>query len=104
MTSLAASTSDQSTSVSRERSEVSPVSEGSHGGEGGACEEGEGEEEDGAEEEEDASKWGPLKVPVTVKIADLGNACWVVSVLVRAKPLVCVCMGPGGEVVLVVGS
>ena len=25
--------------------------------------------------------WGPLKGPVKVKIADLGNACWVVSAL-----------------------
>ena len=25
--------------------------------------------------------WGPLKGPVQVKIADLGNACWVVSAL-----------------------
>ena len=25
----------------------------------------------------DPSTWGPLKYPVNVKIADLGNACWV---------------------------
>ena len=25
----------------------------------------------------DPSTWGPLKNPVNVKIADLGNACWV---------------------------
>ena len=25
----------------------------------------------------DPSTWGPLKNPVSVKIADLGNACWV---------------------------
>lgn len=43
-------------------------------------EEMEEEEEEGDEEvEEDVANWGPLKTPVTVKIADLGNACWVVS-------------------------
>lgn len=62
----------------RDKSEVSSVSEGSQGGEGGACEEKE-EVDKEAKEEEDVSKWGPLRVPVTVKIADLGNACWVVS-------------------------
>lgn len=36
---------------------------------------GGGEEEVG---EVDLSKWGPHN-PVTLKIADLGNACWVVS-------------------------
>lgn len=79
VTSSALSTCDQPTSVEREKSEVSSVSEGSpgEGGEGGGeCAEESGE----AEEEEDVSKWGPLKVPVTVKIADLGNACWVVSI------------------------
>ena len=28
--------------------------------------------------DEDLSKWGPLRAPVNVKLADLGNACWVV--------------------------
>ena len=27
--------------------------------------------------------WGPLKEPVNIKLADLGNACWVVSQLVQ---------------------
>ena len=31
------------------------------------------------EEEEEDLIWGPLKHPVDVKLADLGNACWVVS-------------------------
>lgn len=84
----AASTSDQptTTGTNRDRSEVSSVTEGSHVEEGGACEEevdeeeaGPGEEEEEEEEEVDLNKWGPLRVPVTVKIADLGNACWVVS-------------------------
>ena len=47
-------------------------------------EEGEGEEEreerKEEEEEENLELWGPLRGPVEVKIADLGNACWVVSV------------------------
>ena len=30
-------------------------------------------------EDSDESVWGPLGGPVNVKIADLGNACWVVS-------------------------
>lgn len=30
-------------------------------------------------ETENTKLWGPLKGPVQVKIADLGNACWVVS-------------------------
>lgn len=42
---------------------------GEEGGRGGRDEE---------EEEENARLWGPLKGPVQVKIADLGNACWVV--------------------------
>ncbi len=33
----------------------------------------------GAEEECVDKNWGVLKGPVSVKIADLGNACWVVS-------------------------
>ena len=43
---------------------------------------GDGEREGGErteEEELNARRWGPLKGPVEVKIADLGNACWVVS-------------------------
>ncbi len=73
------STSSQLTSMERSKSEVSSVSEGLPNNRA-VLEEGEEEEEE--EEEsvlEDRSKWGPLKVPVTVKIADLGNACWVVS-------------------------
>ena len=31
------------------------------------------------EEELLSKQWGPLKGPVQVKIADLGNSCWVVS-------------------------
>ena len=31
---------------------------------------------------EDEENWGVLRKPVTVKIADLGNACWVVSITV----------------------
>ena len=36
---------------------------------------------DGGEQcaEEGEGLWGPLKAQVNVKIADLGNACWVVS-------------------------
>ena len=57
-------------------------------GEGSASEEDSEGEEGGAEkgarqpseeEEELRRLWGPLKGPVQVKIADLGNACWVVS-------------------------
>lgn len=80
VTSSALSTRDQLTVVERERSEVSSVSDGSPAEGGGVYEEeGGAEEEEGEEGEVDVSKWGPLKVPVTVKIADLGNACWVVS-------------------------
>ena len=39
---------------------------------------GENREKEEEEEEEDLI-WGPLKHPVDVKLADLGNACWVVS-------------------------
>lgn len=94
VTSTAQSTRDTPTSVARGKSEVSSVSEGpqscnhedgdkEEGGvakaESGKDEEEEEveEEEEEKEEEEDYSKWGSLKVPVTVKIADLGNACWV---------------------------
>ena len=94
VTSTAQSTKDTPTDVARGKSEVSSGSEGPQGcnhkdgneeekGESGKDEEEEAEEEEEEEEEEekeeeDYSKWGPLKVPVTVKIADLGNACWVV--------------------------
>ncbi len=86
ITSSALSTRDQLTIVEREKSEVSSISEGSPGEEGVVCEEEEGAEEEGEEGEVDVSRWGPLKVPVTVKIADLGNACWVVSLKM------CLCM------------
>ena len=49
--------------------------EGESGGVGGGREGGERTEE----EELNTRRWGPLKGPVEVKIADLGNACWVVS-------------------------
>ena len=39
---------------------------------------GENEEEEEETEEVDPI-WGPLKEPVNIKLADLGNACWVVS-------------------------
>ena len=46
-------------------------------------EDSEGEEEgvgQPLEDEEEMKRlWGPLRRPVQVKIADLGNACWVVS-------------------------
>ena len=38
-----------------------------------------GENREEEEEEEEDLIWGPLKHPVDVKLADLGNACWVVS-------------------------
>ena len=97
ITSAVLTTRDHLTAVEREKSEVSTfVADGV--GEGGVvCEEEEGAEEgEGGEEdgEVDVSRWGALKVPVTVKIADLGNACWVVSLLcvcVCACVRVCVC-------------
>lgn len=80
-------TPDNLTNQDRDQSEVSSavvsprgiaVSEKKQEGEG-KVEEHEAEEEEEEEEgEEDLSKWGPLRVPVTLKIADLGNACWVV--------------------------
>ena len=89
ITSSALSTCDHPTSMERDKSEVSSVPEGSpvdgDGGgvsfekEGGAEEEDEEEDDEEEVEEEDPRKWGALKTPVTVKIADLGNACWVVS-------------------------
>ena len=48
------------------------------GGCGGGADE-EKEEEEDEEEQKNLRLWGPLKRPVQVKIADLGNACWVVS-------------------------
>lgn len=46
------------------------------------CEEDSESEETGDVPQEvltnsDPSVWGPLEYPVNVKIADLGNACWV---------------------------
>ena len=96
------STSDKPTLEERNQTEVSPspMSEGSPTQEGVVSqatvkqekENRENEEkekvddakekEQDKEEKEDIAKWGPFKVPVTVKIADLGNACWVVSPLV----------------------
>ena len=84
------STSDQLTNMERSKSEVSAMSEEPPDEEGVAKkeeikeeieerEEEREEEEEEEEDEEDETKWGPLKKPVTVKIADLGNACWVVS-------------------------
>ena len=53
------------------------------GEESASEEDSEGEEEGAGQplEDEDEMKrlWGPLRRPVQVKIADLGNACWVVS-------------------------
>lgn len=84
ITSSALSTHDHPTIVDREKSEVSSaeVSPGVEGEEA-LCEKKEESEERregevNEEVEEDIAKWGPLKVPVTLKIADLGNACWVV--------------------------
>ena len=37
-----------------------------------------GENREEEEEEEEDLIWGPLKHQVDVKLADLGNACWVV--------------------------
>jgi hypothetical protein len=84
---LALSTHDHPTIEEREKPEGScvegsvEVTEKKEEGEGEVEKEGEkGEEEEDEDEEEDISKWGPLKVPVTLKIADLGNACWVVRI------------------------
>lgn len=81
ITSSALSTRDHPTSMERDKSEVSSVSKGSPVDGGGmSCKkEGGAEEEEEEEEVEDPRKWGALKTPVTLKIADLGNACWVVS-------------------------
>ena len=53
------------------------------GEESASEEDSEGEEEgvgQPLEDEEEMKRlWGPLRRPVQVKIADLGNACWVVS-------------------------
>ena len=54
--------------------------EGEIGGDGRVRREREGEARS-EEEEAELKRWGPLRRPVQVKIADLGNACWVVSVL-----------------------
>ena len=48
-------------------------------GESVSGEESEGERGERDEDELKMKQWGPLKGPVQVKIADLGNACWVVS-------------------------
>lgn len=37
--------------------------------------------------------WGVLKFPVKVKIADLGNACWVVSCSVLVHIYLFICQG-----------
>lgn len=82
VTSSVISTHDHLMSMDGEKNEVSALLEESSGG--AEKKEVEGKEEENSEAEgegeveEDTVKWGPLKVPVTLKIADLGNACWMV--------------------------
>ena len=64
----------------RREEEEEEEEEGGGDGASGNGESGEKREE-GVSEEESVMvrQWGPLKRPIQVKIADLGNACWVVS-------------------------
>ena len=59
--------------------------------EGGGAAQGPTEGEEGYDSVspaiEDDENWGVLRKPVTVKIADLGNACWVVSCTAINGPL-----------------
>lgn len=64
---------------------IERVSSTSDGSDGEREEEGEGGEREDEKEKENAKLWGPLKKPVQVKIADLGNACWVVSEVVLMR-------------------